>query len=81
MGVTSNWWAVGHELDLLWLQQHSFMEIDHLIFFMVFSPFSWFKKGICQFLAKERAQSIDKPFRRLSLLRKSVAEHDLNNVD
>ena len=36
--------------------QHSFVEIDHEIFSTVISPFRWFKKGSCQFLAKECAQ-------------------------
>ena len=34
-------------------RQHSFVEID---FLRSFSPFRWFKKGSCQFLAKECAQ-------------------------
>ena len=33
-----------------------FREIDHEIFLRSFSPFCWFKKGSCQFLAKECAQ-------------------------
>ena len=37
-------------------RQHSFVEIDHEIFLRSFSPFRWFKKGSCQFLAKEFAQ-------------------------
>ena len=38
-------------------RQHSFMEIDHEIFStVILSPFRWFKKGSCQFLAKECAQ-------------------------
>ena len=37
-------------------RQHSFVEIDHEIFSRSFSPFRWFKKGSCQFLAKECAQ-------------------------
>ena len=37
-------------------QQHSFLEIDHEIFSMVILSLLLFKKGICQFLAKECAQ-------------------------
>ena len=33
-----------------------FVEIDHEIFLRSFSPFHWFKKGSCQFLAKECEQ-------------------------
>ena len=32
----------------------SFTEIDHELFSV--SPFSWFKKGSCQFIVKEFAQ-------------------------
>ena len=38
-------------------RQHSFVGIDHEIFStVILSPFRWFKKGSCQFLAKECAQ-------------------------
>ena len=37
-------------------RQHSFVEIDHEIFSTVILSFRWFKKGSCQFLAKEFAQ-------------------------
>ena len=37
-------------------RQHSFIEIDHEIFSTVIPSFLWFKKGSCQFLAKECAQ-------------------------
>ena len=34
-------------------QQHSFEEIDHEILSSVILSLPWFKKGCCQFLAKE----------------------------
>ena len=38
--------------------QHSFVEIIMKYFLWSFSPFRWFKKGSCQFLAKEFAHYI-----------------------
>ena len=39
--------------------QHSFVEIEHEnIFLRSFFPCCWFKKGICQFLAKECTQRL-----------------------
>ena len=52
----SNWWSGGPRFDHCWVQQHSFMEIDHKYFLWSFSPFLWFKKGSCQFLVKECVQ-------------------------
>ena len=50
-----NAYSGGHGLDPCKVRQHYCLETDHEIFFTVIL-FSWFKKGICQFLAKECVQ-------------------------
>ena len=52
----SDWRPGGRGFNPRRGRQHSFVEIDHEIFSTAFSPFRWFKKGSCQFLAKECAQ-------------------------
>ena len=69
--VKSRWSSikVGHPRWLSWMgirlvirrlhvwSQHSFVEILIMKYFLwSFSPFCWFKKGSCQFLAKECVQ-------------------------
>ena len=52
VGCASNWKSGGREFNPRQILQHSFMEIDCEIFLGSCSPFRWFKKGSCQFLAK-----------------------------
>ena len=56
LDALSDWSPGGRGFNPRRGQQHSFMEIDHEIFLRSFSPIRWFKKGSCQFLAKECAQ-------------------------
>ena len=52
LDAPSDWRPGGRGFNPRRDRQHSFVEIDH----EKFSPFRWFKKGSCQFLAKECAQ-------------------------
>ena len=55
VGCASDWRPGGRGFNPRRGRQHSFMEIDHEIFSAVILS-RWFKKGSCQFLAKECAQ-------------------------
>ena len=56
LGALSDWRPGGRGFNPRRGRQHSFVEIDQKYFLRSFSPFRWFKKGSCQFLAKECAQ-------------------------
>ena len=56
VGCASAWRSGGRGFDPRRDRQHSFLEIDLKYFLQSFSLFRWFKKGNCQFLAKECAQ-------------------------
>ena len=72
----SDWWSRGQRFAPNQVHQYSFMGIDHETFFLLsFSPFCWFKKGSCQFLAKEYAQVLADYLENYpaSILRKSTS--------
>ena len=54
LDASSDWRPGGRRFNPHRGRQHSYVEIDHEM--RSFSPFRWFKKGSCQFLAKECAQ-------------------------
>ena len=56
LDAPSDWRPGGRGFNPRRGRQHSFVEIDREIFSRSFSPFRWYKKGSCQFLAKECAQ-------------------------
>ena len=53
LDAPSDWRPGGRGFNPRQGQQHSFVEIDKKYFLHSFFPFCWFKKGSCQFLAKE----------------------------
>ena len=54
--VASEWWSGGRGFDPLWVLNILSWQFIMNYFLQSFSPFRWFKKGSCQFLAKECAQ-------------------------
>ena len=56
LDAPSDWRPGGRGFNPRRGRQHSSLEIDREYFLRSFSPFRWFKKGSCQFLAKECAQ-------------------------
>ena len=56
LDAPSDWRPGGRGFNLRRGRKHSFVEIDHEIFSTVILSLPWFKKGRCQFLAKECAQ-------------------------
>ena len=54
----SDRWSGGCHLSPCWVQQHSFVDMITKYFLQSFSLLCWFKKGSCQFLAKECAQEL-----------------------
>ena len=53
LDAPSDWRPGGRRFNPHRGRQHSFVEIDREIFSTVILPFRWFKKGSCQFLAKQ----------------------------
>ena len=56
IGCMSDWWSGGCGFDPHRVCNIFSWRFDHEIFSQSFSPFHWFKKGSCQFPAKECAQ-------------------------
>ena len=56
LDAPSDWRPGGRGFNPRRGRQNSFVEIDHEVFSTVILSFRWFKKGSCQFLAKECAQ-------------------------
>ena len=61
LACASDWWSGGDRFDPCQVWQHSLI-MNY--FLQSFSPFHWFKKGSCQFLANKCVQ-----LRRLCLVR------------
>ena len=55
VGCASDWRSGSRRFDPSLVQQHSLWRLIMKYFLWSFSPFPWFKKGSCQFLAKECA--------------------------
>ena len=56
VGCASNWWSGGCRLDPHWVGNILSWRLIMKYFLRSFSLFCWFKKGNCQFQAKECAQ-------------------------
>ena len=56
VGCASDWWAEGFGFDPRQVGNILSLRVFMKYFLGSFSPFRWFKKGSCQFVAKESAQ-------------------------
>ena len=59
VGCVSNLWSGGHSSIPTWFSNILSCRLIMKYFLWSFSPFRWFKKGSCQFLAKELVNCLE----------------------